>query len=139
MTYWGLSRDRNRPRASLAHLSFFIVWLPHESPRWTFIGPDSPHVWDPPHPAIGHRGSANEKGGTIAQPMGRDNRSADLVLAAVLFILYLSINVPTLHRYGITADEPEHWFFGDRYLEFYLSCYPKAIDFSSAIWPPVQT
>jgi hypothetical protein len=72
-----------------------------------------------------------------AQP-DRADRS-NLLLAGTLFVLYLVLNVATLHRYGITVDEPEHWFFGDRYLEFYLTLDPKVLDFSSAWWPPMQT
>ncbi len=65
--------------------------------------------------------------------------SANLLLAGVVFILSLLLNVATLHRYGITQDEPEHWFFGDRYLQFFLTLDPKALDFSSARWPAIQT
>jgi hypothetical protein len=71
--------------------------------------------------------------------MGRHGRSADLLTAGLMFVLYLSLNVATLHRYGITADEPEHWFFGDRYLQFFLTLDPKALDFSLAGWPATQT
>lgn len=64
---------------------------------------------------------------------------SEIWLAGLIFVLYLSLNVLTLHRYGITAGEPEHWFFGDRYLRFFLSLDPKALDFSLAHCPPGQT
>lgn len=71
--------------------------------------------------------------------MRQDNRSVNLLLAVGLFILYVSINVATLHRYGVSLDEPEHWVFGDRYLQFYLTFDPRALDFSSVDWSPTQT
>jgi len=79
------------------------------------------------------------EGGTIGQPIRQNTRPADFLLAAVIFTLYLSLNIATLHRYGITQDEPEHWFFGDRYLQFYLAFGQKALDFSGARWPAIQT
>lgn len=56
-----------------------------------------------------------------------------------MFILYLSLSVPTVHHYGVTFDEPEHWTFGDRYLQFYLTFDRKVLDFSGLYWSPVQT
>ena len=75
----------------------------------------------------------------VEVPRGQHKCSANFLLAGALFILYISLNVATLDRYGITADEPEHWYFGDRYLQFYLTLDQKALDFSSAHWPPFQT
>ncbi len=62
-----------------------------------------------------------------------------LLLAGMLFVVYVSVNVATLDRYGITYDEPEHWEFGDRYLEFYLTLDPKFLDFTSSGWKPTAT
>jgi hypothetical protein len=69
----------------------------------------------------------------------RQKRSADLLLAGALFTLYIALGVATVHRYGVTLDEPEHWVFGDRYLEFYLTLDQEALDFSSVGWLPFQT
>ncbi len=72
-------------------------------------------------------------------PGEQRSRPSNALLAVVVFIVYTSLSVATLHRYGITQDEPEHWFFGDRYLQFFLTLDPKALDFSSARWPAIQT
>ena len=66
-------------------------------------------------------------------------RAANGLVALALLVLYLTVNVATLHRYGITADEPEHWSFGDRYYRYYLTFDPRLLDFSSAWWPPTNT
>jgi hypothetical protein len=70
---------------------------------------------------------------------GRHMRSANVLLAGAVFILSTSLSIATLHRYGVSYDEPEHWTFGDRYLEFYLTLDVKSLDFSSVGWSPVQT
>jgi len=75
----------------------------------------------------------------MEQPLGRQRGSTKLLLAGALFTLYLSLSLVTLHRYGVTFDEPELWAFGDRYLQFYLTFDPKALDFSSIAWSPIQS
>jgi len=75
----------------------------------------------------------------VQAPQRERRRAADGLLAAAFLVVYLTVNVATLHRYGITADEPEHWFFGDRYYRFYLTFDPNLLEFSSAWWPPTQT
>ncbi|HEX9872699.1 MAG TPA: glycosyltransferase family 39 protein, partial [Candidatus Tectomicrobia bacterium] len=71
--------------------------------------------------------------------MKREPLSVNLLLAALILALYLSVSIATLHRYGVTFDEPEHWVFGDRYLRFYLTGDWKLLDFSSVGWGPPQT
>jgi len=65
--------------------------------------------------------------------------SAYLLLAGVVFVAYVSVSVATLHRYGITQDEPEHWDIGNRYLQFYLTFNSKLLDFSSIGREPAET
>lgn len=69
----------------------------------------------------------------------REPLSVNLFLAALILALYLSVSIATLHRYGVTFDEPEHWVFGDRYLRFYLTGDWKLLDFSSVGWALPQT
>jgi len=66
-------------------------------------------------------------------------RTAYLLLSGVVFVVYVSASVPTLHRYGITQDEPEHWDIGKRYLQFYLTFNSKLLDFSSIAREPAET
>jgi len=66
-------------------------------------------------------------------------RSRHLGWAVLVALLSISLQVSTLHRYGVTQDEPEHWFFGDRYLQFYLTGDWQALDFTGARWPAIQT
>ncbi len=62
-----------------------------------------------------------------------------MLLAGALFTLYLSLSIAAVHRYGVSYDEPEHWAFGDRYLQFYVTLDPTLLDFSAISWVPVQT
>lgn len=76
---------------------------------------------------------------SVGIPGGQRQRFTDYLVAGAVFVLYLSLNIAILHRYGITTDEPEHWFFGDRYLQFYLTFDQKALDFTSIDFSPGQT